>query len=337
MSKEKKNQKQSNFSNFWERNRKTNGYLLRKTSFNVAYRIIRAILIFGLCFMILQPLLNKISISFMEEQDLYDSTIVAIPRNFTLSNYQIAGYLMDYWKALFNTTWISLLVSVLQIISCTLAGYGFARYKFPLKGFWFGCVILVILVPPSTMQASLYLNFCFFDIFGIFKAITGEPLNLVNSLTPYALMCLGCMGLKSGLYIYMIRQFFRGIPKELEEAAYVDGCGKLSTFIRIMLPDAKPILTSCFLFAFVWQWTDSFYSNMFLKSKFSLLAIKLNSIAGALDSYLDVRGIAKKATTAYSQGMIATGTLMVIIPLIILYLFAQKGFVESLSQTGIKM
>ena len=72
------------------------------------------------------------------------------------------------------------------------------------------------------------------------------------------------MGLKNGLYIYMIRQFFRNIPKEMEEAAYVDGCGMLETFVKIMLPDAKPILTSCFLFAFVWQWTDSFYSKMFL-------------------------------------------------------------------------
>lgn len=329
--------KKNKFKTFIERNKKSNGYLLRKVSFNVFYKIVRAVLLFGLCFMILQPLLNKISLSFMEEQDLYDSTIVAIPRHFTTSNYQIAAYLMKYWGSLLSTALISLLVSVLQIISCTLVGYGFARYKFPLKGLWFGAVILVILVPPSTIQSALFLNFRYFDIFGIIKLVTGEPLNLLNSLTPYAMMCLGCMGLKSGLYIYMIRQFFRGIPKELEEAAYVDGCGKVGTFVKIMLPDAKPILTSCFLFSYVWQWTDSFYTNMFLSSKFSLLSTKLSGLAGALDNYLDVRGIAKKATTAYSQGMIATGTLMVIIPLIIIYLFAQKGFVESLSQSGIKM
>ncbi len=329
--------KTNNFKTFIERNKKSNGYLLRKKSFEVFYKIIRFVLLFGLCFMILQPLLNKISLSFMEERDLYDSTIVAIPRHFTLDNYKIAAYLMDYWKSLVSTFLISLLVSVLQIIACTLAGYGFARYKFPFKNLWFGAVILTILVPPTTIQSSLYLNFRYFDIFGIFELLRGEPLNLLNSITPYALMCLGCMGLKSGLYIYMIRQFFRGIPKELEEAAYVDGCGKVATFVKIMLPDAKPILTSCFLFSYVWQWTDSFYSNMFLREKFDLLSSKLSGIAGALDSYLDVRGIAKKATTAYSQGMIATGTLMVIFPLIILYLFAQKGFVESLSQSGIKM
>ena len=181
--------KKNKLKTFIERNKKSNGYLLRKTSFNVFYKIIRFVLLFGLCFMILQPLLNKISISFMEEQDLYDSTIVAIPRHFTLSNYQIAAYLMKYWQALANTALISLLVSVLQIISCTLVGYGFARYKFPLKGLWFAAVILVIVVPPTTIQASLFLNFRFFDIFGIIELITGQPgVNLLNSLTPYALM-----------------------------------------------------------------------------------------------------------------------------------------------------
>ncbi len=329
--------KMNKFKSFRERNKKSNGYLLRKTSFNVAYKIIRTILLFGLCFLILQPLLNKISVSFMEERDLYDSTVNVIPRHFTLSNYKIASSLMSYWQSLGNTALISLLVSVLQIISCTLVGYGFARYKFPLKGLWFGMVILVIVIPPSTIHAALYLNFRYFDIFGLFRLITGEPLNLLDSLVPYALMCLGCMGLKSGLYIYMLRQFFRGIPKELEEAAYVDGCGKIMTFIRIMLPDAKPMITSCFLFSFVWQWTDSFYSRMFLSSDFVLLSNKLSGLAGALDGYLDARGIAQKATTAYSGAMVGTGTLITIIPLIIVYLFAQKGFVESLSQSGLKM
>lgn len=321
---------------FRERNRKSNNYLLKKTILRFAIKFVRFVLLFGLCFLILQPLLNKVSISFMEEQDLYDSTVINIPRHFTTASYRLTGSLLSYWQSMFTTAGISLLVSVLQIISCTLVGYGFARYKFPLKNLWFGLVVLVILVPPTTIMASLYLNFSFFDILGIFKLTTGAPLNLLNSIVPYILMCLGCMGLKSGLYIYMIRQFFRGIPKELEEAAYVDGCGKLATFVRIMLPDAKPIITSCFLFAFVWQWTDSFYARLFF-NEYSILANKLTGLSSALDNYLQVRQIAQKASIAYSQAIISTGTLMAIIPLILIYLVAQKGFVESLSQTGIKM
>jgi multiple sugar transport system permease protein len=227
--------------------------------------------------------------------------------------------------------------SILQVAACTIVGYGFARFKFPLKNFWFGCVLLVIVIPPQTIMSSLYLNFRFFDVFGIIKLITGSTLNLQNSIVPYMLLCITCMGLKSGLYIFLIRQYFRGIPKELEEAAYVDGCGNFSTFLRIMLPDARPILTSCFLFAFVWQWTDSFYSRMFL-GKTALLANKLTAISSLLGDYLtSISGTASKPSVAYGQMMISTGMIMAIIPLLLIYIVAQKGFVESLSQTGLKM
>ncbi len=321
---------------FWERNRKTHGYLLKKKIGDVGYRIIRAVLLFGLCFLILQPMLNKLSVSLMTEGDLYDATVINIPRNWTFGNYRLFDELTDYWKCLFNSIWVSLLVAVLQVAAATLVGYGFARFKFPLKNFWFGCVILLIIVPPQTIMSPLYLNFRYFDIFGIFKAITGNSLNLQKTMLPYLMMCATCMGLKSGLYIFMLRQYFRGIPKELEEAAYVDGCGTLKTFVHIMLPDAKSMIVSCFLFAYVWQWTDSFYSKMFL-GNMELLPKALNSISGRMDQYVKSINSGTLASAGLLNQMISTGTLMAIIPLLILYLFAQKGFVESLSQTGIKM
>ena len=186
-------------------------------------------------------------------------------------------------------------------------------------------------------MSSLYLNFRFFDVFGIIKMITGSTINLQKSIIPYLLLCMTCMGLKSGLYIFMLRQYFRGIPKELEEAAYVDGCGNFKTFIKIMLPDAKPMITSCFLFAFVWQWTDSFYSKMFL-GNMKLLSNRLTSITGLLSDYLtSLDGVASKASIAYGQMMVSTGMIMAIIPLLLLYVVAQKAFVENLSQTGLKM
>lgn len=322
---------------FWERNRKSNGYLLKKRIGQISFRIIRALLLFGMCFMILQPILNKISISFMAEKDLYNPMVIAIPENFTTANYQLAATFMNYVKTLGNTLVVSLTIAVLQILICTLVGYGFARYEFPLKKMWFAFVMLVIIIPPQTISTSLFLHFRYFDLFGIFKAITGNSLNLRGSVLPYYLMSGGCMGLKNGLYIFMIRQFFRNIPKELEEAAYVDGCGILKTFLRIMLPDAKPILTSCFLFSFVWQWTDGFYSKMFL-GNVSLLSIRLQQVSEKLDAYIqNVLHNSAGASIGYTQCIIATGTLMTIIPLLVLYLFAQKGFVESLSSSGIKM
>ncbi len=324
-------------SNFWERNRKSGGYLLKRTVMKYLVSICRFVLMFGLCFLILQPIFNKISVSFMSENDLYNPIVVSIPEEFTTENYRLAAEIMDYGKGLINSFVVSLTIAILQITVCTLVGYGFARFQFPLKKFWFACVMLVILIPPQTISSSLHLSFRFFDIFGIVEAITGSSINLRGSVLPYYLLSGTCMGLKNGLYIYMIRQFFRNIPKELEEAAYVDGCGTLRTFVRIMLPDAKPILTSCFLFAFVWQWTDGFYSRMFLGTT-TLVSTSLSTIVDELGTYIShVPGQAAQVSEAYANCILSTGTLMIILPLIILYLFAQKGFVESLSSTGIKM
>ncbi|MDR2743054.1 MAG: carbohydrate ABC transporter permease [Treponema sp.] len=326
---------------FLERNRLSNGYLLKKTAGSFVYKTCRAILLFGLCFLIVQPLLDKLSVSFMEQRDLYDATVISIPRHFTLGNYLLASQLLDFLPSLFQTLSIVVISSALQIASCTLAGYGFARYKFPLKNFWFMCVMLIIVVPPQTIMASLYLNFRFFDVFGIIRLIAGAPLNLLNSAAGYWLLSAAGMGLKSGLYIFMLRQYFRGVPKELEEAAYVDGCGRFATFIRLMLPDAAPMLTSCFLFSFVWQWTDSFYSTLFL-TNYKMLASGLGGLADRLAEWWAViNGSNSVASTiapvGYTQAIIATGMLMCLAPLVLLYIMAQKAFVESLSQTGIKM
>ncbi len=337
MSKKTAVRKHSTLKEFWRRNKSSNGYLLRKTVGKWVFSIIRALLLFGLCFLILQPLLNKITVSFMTEKDLYDATVISIPRHFTLGNYKLVSELISYPTSLMKTFLMAVLASVCQIASCTLVGYGFARFNFPLKKFWFLCVMLVILVPPQTIMSSLYLRFTYFDVFGIITLFTGSTVNLLNSPTPYVLMSLTCMGLKNGLYIFMIRQYFRGLPKEVEEAAYVDGCGKIRTFIQIMLPDARAIITSCFLFSFVWQWTDSFYSSLFLRSM-NLLPNGVRSITERLNNYLEnLAGYTTRASVGYSQQLIATGMLMFIVPLIILYLIAQKGFVESLSQSGIKM
>lgn len=310
----------------------------KKVATQVFISIVRFILLFGLCFLIIQPILNKISVSFMTEGDLYDPVVINIPAHFTTENYQLAAKLMDYKVALRHSFIVAFTIAALQVAVCTLVGYGFARYEFPLKKFWFMCVLLMIIIPPQVMSTSLYLHFKFFDVFGIFKLITGDAINLRGSVLPYYMMSAGCMGLKNGLYIYLIRQFFRNIPKELEEAAYVDGCGTFKTFVIIMLPDAKPILTSCFLFSFVWQWTDGFYSRMFL-GNLKLVSTALSVIVDELSSYI-MRLLGLQTGTvsvAYSNCILSTGTLMIILPLIILYLFAQRGFVESLSQTGIKM
>lgn len=321
---------------FWEANRASGGYLLKATVMRKLVSIARALLLFGLCFMIIQPLLTRFGTSLMAEKDLYDSTVVLVPRNPTLDNYRIVFELTDFPRSMLNTLWTSLLVSVLQVVSCTLVGYGFARFDFPLKKLWFACVVALIIIPPQTIATALYMNFANFDVFGIFKALTGKTLSLHGSLVPYTLMSLTCMGLKDGLYIYMLRQYFTGIPKSLEEAAYVDGCGTMHTFVKIMLPDAMPTITSCFLFSFVWQWTDLFYTRNFLSSM-SIYSTQLSSIVSRMNRYFS--SDASKpiiVPVGRQQQLISIGVLVCCIPLVILYLFAQRTFVESIVMSGSK-
>ena len=183
---------------FWERNEASDGILLTETIKKYALSIFRAILLFGMCFMIIQPILNKFSFSFMAEKDLYDTTIIVVPKHFSLSNWRVATLLLDYKKTLINTIWVSIVVSIIEVFVCSLVGYGFSRFQFPLKKFWFFCVILIIVIPPQTISTSLFLHFRYFKFFG-------KTLNLRGSMAPYLMMCFGCMGLKNGLYIFMIR------------------------------------------------------------------------------------------------------------------------------------
>ena len=159
-------------------------------------------MLFGLAFLILQPILSKISVSFMEERDLYDATVINIPRNWTLANYELSSKLMNYPKSLISTLLISLLIALVQLASTTLVAYGFARYNFPGKKILFAAVILSIVIPPQTILTALYLNFRYFDVFGIIELIRGKSLNLLNSIWPYVMMSAGCMGLKM-VYTYL--------------------------------------------------------------------------------------------------------------------------------------
>ena len=321
---------------FWARNRRSEGYLLKRRIKEIAISVSRALLMFGLCFMIIQPMITRLSTSLMEERDLYDSTIILLPRHVTLQNYKIVADLTLLPDSMLNTLWISILISLCQVVSATLVSYGFARFEFPLKKFWFACVVLLIIVPPQTISTSLYATFSKFDILGIIKAFTGSTINIRSSIWPYVLMSLTCMGLKNGLFIYMLRQYFKGVPESLEEAAYVDGCGTMHTFLKIMLPDAVPIIASCFLFSFVWQWTDLFYSRNFL-SGYNLYSVQMSVMVSRMGRYFATDSQqAVVVPNGRQLQLITIAVLICCVPLIILYCFTQRTFVESLAMTGSK-
>ncbi len=297
--------------------------------------IVRGVIIFGICFVILYPIYLKFSVSLMDEKDLYDATVKYVPKHFTLENYKMVLSGLEYGKSVLYTALLSAGVSLLQLLACMLTAYGFARFRFPGKGLLFGCVIFSLVVPPQIVMLPMFMHFRFFDIFSVFETITGSTLNLIDTPWPMLIQAMTCMGFKNGLYIYMLRQFFKGLPKELEEAAFVDGCGKLRTFAQIMVPSSIPMMVTVFLFGFVWQWTDSFYTGMYLP-KAALLSNKLSALATVLgNQYQDMGGTMNFVSPGFASMVNNTGSLMVVLPLIILYLFCQKYFVEGIERSGI--
>lgn len=290
------------------------------------WKIVRAVLIAGISFIILYPLFVKISVSIMIENDLYDRTVNYIPRNFTLDHFRVAWEYMRYPTGFRNSFILSFATSIFQVISCTLVAYGLARFKFYGKTIVFGLVVFTLIVPPPVILLPLYMNFRYFDLFGIIGLISGgKGINLLGSFWPSILLSVTAMGLRNGLYIYMIRQFFRGMPHELEEAAYIDGAGLFSTFRRIMLPSAVPVMITAFLFSFVWQWTDTFYASVFFIQRIPLLSIRLRGVGS----------LAGTGNWLYASQLTNSGVVLLIVPIIALYIFSQRFFVESIERSGI--
>ena len=152
------------------------------------------------------------------------------------------------------------------------------------------------------------------------------------------LMSLGGLAFKNGLYIFLLRQFFRGIPDELEESAYIDGCGTFHTFFRIILPLSVPMLITVFLFSFCWQWTDTFYTELFFTASFmqSDKAIKfLKTVADSVPPTLMGDGRWDGYESSYQYMVFGTAGLMIIAPLVIVYVFLQRYLVQGIERTGL--
>mgnify|MGYP003748820661 CR=1 FL=1 len=286
----------------------------------IVWRILRAGLIIGICYVILMPLMTKISSSFMEVRDMFDVTVRWIPRHFTLENYKVVWEAMKYPTAFWNSLKLSLIVAVLQTFSSALVGYGFARFKFKGSNLLFALVLVTLLVPSQTILVPLYLNFRYFNLFGL---IPGQGLNLLNSYWPFILIAMTGAGMRGGLFIYVMRQYFRNVPKELEDAAYVDGASPLRTFFTVMLPGAVPSMVTIFLLSFVFQWNDSTLTSVFMGNEV-LLPWTLRTLADTLG-----------ARAEYASLVNNTGMLLFMAPLLILYFVMQKHFVEGVERTGI--
>ena len=304
----------------------------------LAWAIFRFVLLVGISYIILFPYISKIFGSFMSREDFTDVTVHLISKSPTLDTYKAIITDNKYFEALFNSALLSVLCGISQTLICTIVGYGFAKFKFRFKNLLFLGVILTMIVPHETIQLSLFMKFRYFDIWGIFGGIFGlinnaagtalEVPNVLNTYIPFFVLSLTGLAFKNGLFIYFMRQYFNGVPDELEEAAYVDGAGTIRTFIKIILPMAIPMMVTVFMFAFSWQWSDRFYTSLFLPSSKTVLLPDIVKIPASLDTDY-------AAKTTYEMAIRNTCGLMILIPLVIIYLFAQRTLIEGVERSGI--
>lgn len=279
----------------------------KKTSTGIII-FVKILILTGICFVVLYPQFEKLAISFMSVDDLYDSSVQYIPSQFSLNNYKRAIEYTDYWNTLIRTVLFVLLNSLLQVCSAMLIGYGFARFDFKGKNILFGCVIATLIVSVQSFVVPLYKHFL--------------GLKLLNTAFPILLLSAGGIGLKSGLYIFLFRQRFAGIPKELEESGKIDGAGDFRIFRSIMVPSALTIFVTCLLFSFVWQWTDNYYISVFMPT---------NKYLANMVSLL-----ATISTDDYSLSLLTNaGVILLILPILFIFLIAQRFFVQGVETAGI--
>lgn len=287
---------------------------------HTAWCIFRFFILAGLSFVILYPLIYMISCAFRSPEDMNDPTVIWIPRHFTLSVIKQTMAVMDYWNTLGRTIAINIGCALVQVISCAVTGYGFARFRFRGKKLLFGIVVLMILVPSQVTAIPQYMLFRNFG-----------PFNLINNpLCMYLPAAMGC-GIRSGLMIFIFRQFFRGLPIELEDAACLDGCGPFRTFIQVMSPNAKPAYITVFLFSVVWYWNDFYVSSAFFDRN-QTAALMLGNLSKLLSQMLfNNADVSPREQIVWLEA----GCLLVIAPVLLMYVFLQKHFTEGIERSGL--
>jgi len=338
------------------------------------WAIVRYVLLIGIAYIVLFPFFSKISASFMAKQDFTDVTVKLIPKHFTIEMYKELWIEQHYVKAFVNSFTLSLTTAIIQTFICSFIAYGFAKFKFKGSKLLFALVLLTLIIPHRTLASAMQTVFTKFDIFGIFGYLKGEEfnifrvfsfkqlpkdpawggiipdtesfkiftrsgLNLTNTYWPFIILSLTGLAFKNGLYIFLLRQFFMGVPDELEESAYIDGSGVFRTFFTIILPISIPMMVTVFLFAFSWCWTDDFYtgSTMFFYGKDEDIPYVLSRAFGrgesSIPSSLNDPNFA--GNDLYKSAVRNTGGLMIIAPLVVMYLFCQKFLVQGIERSGL--
>ncbi|THV41636.1 carbohydrate ABC transporter permease [Glycomyces buryatensis] len=220
-------------------------------------------------------------------------------------NFADALTFVDFLGYARNSMILSTLTAVLTTISSAWMAYGFARLSAPGKKFWFGLLISTMMMPSIVTLIPTYLMFA--------------KMGLVDTYVPWILW--GLSG--AAFMIFLFRQFFSGIPKELEEAAVLDGCGHVRIFWQIFLPQSWPMLAACMVLTFTGAWGDFIAPSLLLSDDTTTLAVALTR------GYVNEQGFPV-------QNLLAAGSTMFILPVLLIFLFFQRFFVQGFSTSGLK-
>ena len=317
-------------------------YLFKNKSKRTSVKVITMVLILGLCFTIIYPILSLVPVVLSSTEDLGNPNVIWIPLEFSTVSFKAAIRLVmpEGFMTIVKSVLYAAGIMILQVFFSAMVGYSLARVKFWGRGIVFGMVILVFLLPRQSLLLAQYISFVHFDVLGIMDIFTSAgEINLINNPIVLVLLAVFGFGVNQSLFIFLFSQFFKNIPKELEEASLIDGCGFYRTYFRIMLPNAVPIISTVAILSFVWNYGDTYYTNyfnpngQFMSTLLSSTFISANKdyILNALTTWFDVPVATDMAFDAVKQA----GVLIFLVPLLIVYLIGQRKLVENMENSGL--
>ncbi|MEF3352198.1 carbohydrate ABC transporter permease [Paenibacillus sp. GYB006] len=281
------------------------------------YRLFIYFILITVTYIYLKPVFYMVSSMLKNEADLIDPAVNWVPRTVYFGILQDAWDILHFPKAFSLSLMVSLSVACLQTCSCAVAGYAFARLRIPFKKTLFFLLLLSFIVPP---QVTILPNLIF-----------AGKLDLIRTYIPIMLPALFGHGFKGAVFVIIYRQFFANQPKELEEAAKIDGASVFRIFYRVMLPLAKPAILVVFLFSFVWTWNDFYLPSMYLTGSENVpLSLSISTANSAIQQRFAMEG-----PSIFDEPLKMASSFLSILPPLILYMFAQRWFVEGVERTGL--
>ena len=297
--------------------------------------LVRILFLLCVAYIVLYPLLYMVISSISPKEALLNSRRIWIPNEVTFKFYGMVTEFMGYFKALGSTLKYEIVAAFLEVCSCAVAAYGFSRFNFKGKKLFTGALFLTILIPTAMIIIPLSVNYSHLDVFGVLNLvykITGVDIrpNILNTPLSFWLPSLLGIGLRSGIMIYIYIQFFKGLPGEFEEAAYVDGAGPLRTFLQIIIPSSSVVILTVTVFSVIWHWNDYQLAVMFMNNDLPLSVSLLN-----LPDLISVHGYWTTGGDPTAISLLMAACVMFVLPPLIMYVFVQHWFIESVDRVGI--